>query len=861
MGPPEARPPPKRASQSIWSWASPQSTLSSAWAQPLLQSFRECPGDGSNAAGREVAGSTAHAEESGGSSSSTARVTAWPATAPSQELSGDDDESSAGVGSLDAVVCSSGDEGALRWVLANLEDVCETSRKSDTDVSAATGYKAEHLLENALLFADLLASGADASTDAATSCGDSAEAATWQLTPRSAQALGMASPLSLASPVGLSSPPVSSPPRAASPDSGALLDEDSARRRLRVRAAAMAADLGIRAPPAWEMFTPARVYPREVLVFAALHGAGASSGPLEVTMPVAVGSDELQDLSEGIDIQSVFSRRHAGASWRDVRAAPVLQHSEHGYRICAPHSRSEEIKRQVNSLLNKICPDNLQRITEQLAEVHLSSVDDLELVISLVFQAALTNSHYCETYADMIFAVKSKYKEFPPEEEDEKPVTFTRVLLNFCQNEFERLPETLEPAEEELRDSSVTREDFVKQRKDRMLAHMRFLGHLFLRNLLSPRILQTVVSDLLDDRPNGDLPEEHHLDCACELLTEIGFTLETKSQVGRQLMETASLRLLQLKNGACHMDGSTAFSKRMQFRIDDLLELRSRSWCKKLYRETARTLGEIRRCDGASEVFSTTKAGVQPAYMTAEPAPEPAAEFSPSLRAADPCSEDMLGPVPLGTHFDRPFVSELLRHFAAQTRSSRDAERLCQRWRSAAPTSTEAAQGVFWILEIGSETANATSTTAVARHMVCAEAISGLLRRGFFSWKQLQVGLARLVSPLDGARPAAAARGVFAAVLAQLLQVGLFSTAAFRSLPSDRCLAWDLLIGVLKLVTENADVVVQKSALSEFWDVLCAIRNVPSEQSEQELLRDLVFVGAVDKGLAAKVVLWPSVVG
>jgi len=66
---------------------------------------------------------------------------------------------------------------------------------------------------------------------------------------------------------------------------------------------------------------------------------------------------------------------------------------------------------------------------------------------------------------------------------------------------------------------------------------------------------------------------------------------------------------------------------------------------------------------------------------------------------------------------------------------------------------------------------------------------------------------------------------------------------------------------VLKLVTENADVVVQKSALSEFWDVLCAIRNVPSEQSEQELLRDLVFAGAVDKGLAAKVVLWPSVVG
>lgn len=838
-----------------------------------------CDGSGSSADWEDWPLAAGVAEVSGGSSSSTAPVFLH-SSAPHDVSADEGDASSVELGTADTFAASSGDEGMYQWVLANLGDDWDTSKKSDAESCSATGYKAGHLLDDASLFAELLACRADTSTDAATSCGESAEAPTWQLTPRSAHALGMASPLSLASSAGLASPPVSSPPRAASPDSGALFDEaaveyedptsarrehstaeDSARRRLRERAAAIVAELGIKAPPAWEELTPARVYPREVLVYAALQGATFSSSPIEVALPVAVGLDEFQDLSEGADVQRFFNRRrHAGMSWRE-RPAPALPRSGRGYRICIPHTRSEEIKRQVNSLLNKICPDNLQRIVEQLAEVQLSSVDELELVISLVFQAALTNSHYCETYADMIFAVKSKYKEFPPQRDGEKPVTFTRVLLNFCQNEFERLPETLEPAEEDLRDGTVTREVLVKQMKDRMLAHMRFLGHLFLRNLLSARILETVVGDLLDDRPDGDLPEEHHLDCACELLTEIGFTLETKSQVGRQLMQTASVRLTELRNAPWRPDGSPAFSKRMQFRIDDLLELRSRSWSKKLYRETARTLGEIRRCDGSSGIFSTTKAGVQPAYMMTEPAPEPAAAFSPSLRAADPCSEDILGPAPLGTRFDRAFVVELLSHFAGQPSDHRDVEHLCRRWRSVAPTSAEAAQGILWILEFGSEVVDARGTaTETARAPLCVEALSGLMRRGFLSWQQLQAGLAKIVSPEHGSAPAPSARSIFSAVLAHCLQVGLFSTVAFRSLPSDRCLAWELLVGVLKLVTESAEEVVQKRALCEFWDVLCAIQGVPLEQSEQDLLRDLVDEGAVDAKLAAKVVLWPSTV-
>ncbi|CAE8639872.1 unnamed protein product, partial [Polarella glacialis] len=62
-----------------------------------------------------------------------------------------------------------------------------------------------------------------------------------------------------------------------------------------------------------------------------------------------------------------------------------------------------------------------------------------------------------------------------------------------------------------------------------------------------------------------------------------------------------SARLVDLRRHTSP-DGKTAFSKRVQFLIQDLLDLRSAEWMKKLFKEQAKTKEDIRKADNDEEV-------------------------------------------------------------------------------------------------------------------------------------------------------------------------------------------------------------------------------------------------------------------
>merc|ERR1712129_304284 len=96
-----------------------------------------------------------------------------------------------------------------------------------------------------------------------------------------------------------------------------------------------------------------------------------------------------------------------------------------------------------------------------------------------------------------------------------------------------------------------------------------------------------------DCRQEPGLPEEHMIECVCELLHSIGYTMDG-SGTGKMLMDQFSARLRDLKR--CEGSaGRGAFSKRIQFQIQDLLDLRAKSWEKKLFKEQAVTKEECRK--------------------------------------------------------------------------------------------------------------------------------------------------------------------------------------------------------------------------------------------------------------------------
>lgn len=293
-------------------------------------------------------------------------------------------------------------------------------------------------------------------------------------------------------------------------------------------------------------------------------------------------------------VQDPFDQIGQRRAQRAVSSEALPAPSPKAYRPGVPgtpKSRTEELRRMIQSLLNKICPESVMTIGDQLREVPITSCQELELLISLISKKALSEPHYIETYADLVFSLKAAFPQFP-NENGGKPVTFKSVLLNICQAEFETLPTSLEPTPEELPIMDPEEVEFQrKQTKGKLLANMKFIGHLFLRQLLSTKVISSVIQELtLCDRAD-ELPQEHVVECAVELILSIGYTLEAMP-AGSQSLGQVCGRLKDLQSRK--FDGKPAYSKRIQFAIQDLLDVRSAGWRRKTFKAAAKTKEEIR---------------------------------------------------------------------------------------------------------------------------------------------------------------------------------------------------------------------------------------------------------------------------
>mmetsp|Transcript_41560 Transcript_41560/g.88566 ORF Transcript_41560/g.88566 Transcript_41560/m.88566 type:complete len:536 (+) Transcript_41560:98-1705(+) len=306
----------------------------------------------------------------------------------------------------------------------------------------------------------------------------------------------------------------------------------------------------------------------------------------------------------------------------EATSARVSRVQHHGHKLEA--TPEEEMRRAAQALLNKICPENVATIAKKMSQIKVRTSLQLESLIDLIFRKALAEPHYCETYADLIFSLKSEFPEFPSPNEGEgaKPVSFRSSVLNICQNEFER---TLFPPEEQSEDAAAEEGCGDAREKARMLANMKFIGHLFLRQLLSAKVIGSVIQELTLCDQVDKLPQEHAVECACELLLNIGFTLESMA-AGSQTLSQVCGRLLELKQRKTP-EGRGAYSKRIQFTIQNLLDTRAARWHQKTFRSRAKTMEEIRleqtqqlaaQARGAElESGEQVVAGQRPQYMAA----------------------------------------------------------------------------------------------------------------------------------------------------------------------------------------------------------------------------------------------------
>ncbi|KAG8788043.1 hypothetical protein FRC12_014977 [Ceratobasidium sp. 428] len=256
------------------------------------------------------------------------------------------------------------------------------------------------------------------------------------------------------------------------------------------------------------------------------------------------------------------------------------------------------VDRKVKSLLNKLTMDKFDSISDQIIEWANKSEQEkdgstLMQVIKLIFEKAKDEAGFSEMYARLC---RKMMERVSPNVQDEtirnaegQPITggllFRKYLLNRCQEDFERGwsakeaaaalaaskagdDKAAEAAGQANGEAVLYSEEYYAAAKAKRqgLGLVRFIGELFKLQMLTERIMHECIKKLLSNVVN---PEEEEIESLCKLLTTVGQSLDTAK--ARTHMDIYFERMQEMARGS-HINS------RMQFMLQDVIELRHRHW-------------------------------------------------------------------------------------------------------------------------------------------------------------------------------------------------------------------------------------------------------------------------------------------
>eukprot|EP01069_Polyplicarium_translucidae_P005525 Polyplicarium_translucidae@DN2804_c0_g1_i1.p1 len=205
--------------------------------------------------------------------------------------------------------------------------------------------------------------------------------------------------------------------------------------------------------------------------------------------------------------------------------------------------------------------------------------------VKVVVEKAVTEPSFSVLYADMcvVLAARSQGTLSNDSKSKEADCSFYRALLTMCQTEATRhtsLRQVLNQAEPS--DDHEATAATKKAAKTRISGTMRFVGELLQRRLIAAHLPLRLINSLLDGNPT-----EYEVECTCELYESVGFFFENFR--GPRDVMTEHMQKMR------EMQQSGLYSNRIKFKIEDVLDLRSNNWRRRVFKDKAKALAEIRR--------------------------------------------------------------------------------------------------------------------------------------------------------------------------------------------------------------------------------------------------------------------------
>lgn len=268
----------------------------------------------------------------------------------------------------------------------------------------------------------------------------------------------------------------------------------------------------------------------------------------------------------------------------------VMHRAERKYEVGKITDEEQAKQRQLKGILNKLTPQNFEKLFEQVKQVNIDNAGTLTGVISQIFDKALMEPTFCEMYANFCYHLAGDLPDFI---EDNEKITFKRLLLNKCQEEFERGEREQEEAnraeeESEAKQSEEEREEKRIQARRRMLGNIRLIGELYKKKMLTEKIMHSCIQKLLGQYQN---PDEEDVEALCKLMSTIGEMIDHPK--AKEHMDAYFDMMAKLSN-------NMKLSSRVRFMLKDSIDLRKNKWQQRRKVEGPKKIEEVHR-DAANE--------------------------------------------------------------------------------------------------------------------------------------------------------------------------------------------------------------------------------------------------------------------
>jgi hypothetical protein len=293
-------------------------------------------------------------------------------------------------------------------------------------------------------------------------------------------------------------------------------------------------------------------------------------------------------------------------------ASAQLHRTENKYKLQNVQDEEDAKQRRFKASLNKITPENYNKLFSKILEDEISSAQTLRGFIAQVIDKSLMEPKFCELYAKFCEDLSAALPNQFGEDDNSKPLTFKRILLNNCQKEFEHSDQMVEDAvdgielndsEEELSEPKAKSDDqkldkilckpksklsdqekkyvqdsveFKKKlARRRKLGLMQFIGELYKHQLLNAKIILRCINNLLglpqsDENEEAEWPDDERVEALCKLLGTIGDKLDGSQQY-KHFMNNYFERMKTIAD-------ERRVDSRRRFMILDTIDLRKNNW-------------------------------------------------------------------------------------------------------------------------------------------------------------------------------------------------------------------------------------------------------------------------------------------